>query len=119
MAAPPPGADVQDGTGPPPQGSPSQEGSLRAPFPALGGGTPGSRHQPPPLASCADWAHLASRRAEPASSRAALRRDAAISDRTRLKNGQGLADRAGAACDDRLCEAADRDAGLGVRGRLE
>jgi hypothetical protein len=34
MAAPPPGADVQDGTGPPPQGSPSQEGSLRAPFPA-------------------------------------------------------------------------------------
>jgi hypothetical protein len=36
MAAPPPGADVQDGTGPPPQGSPSLEGSLRAPFPAFG-----------------------------------------------------------------------------------
>jgi hypothetical protein len=35
MAAPPPGADVQDGAGPPPQGSPSPEGSLRAPFPAF------------------------------------------------------------------------------------
>jgi hypothetical protein len=41
MAAPPPGADVQDGTGPPPQGLPSSEGSLRAPFPAsLGGSLP-------------------------------------------------------------------------------
>ena len=70
MAAPPPGADVQDGAGPPPQGSPSPEGSLRAPFPALVVGEP--LVPPPAPSSCVaarNEVRLASRPAQPASGR--------------------------------------------------
>jgi len=69
MAAPPPGADVQDGAGPPPQGSPSPEGSLRAPFPAFEVGTPWFPHRPPHPSSRHERAALASRPAKPASGR--------------------------------------------------
>ena len=68
MAAPPPGADVQDGAGPPPQGSPSPEGSPRAPFPALVVGDPWFPHRPS-SGRARNEARLASRPAQPASGR--------------------------------------------------
>src|SRR6187200_198902 len=102
MAAPPPGADVQDGAGPPPQGSPSPEGSLRAPFPALVVGEP---LVPPPapsswLAHGMDGSGPPGRHSRPPA--AAGRSSVTGRRREGLEDGQRFADRAGAAGDDRV-----------------